>query len=199
MPEDAREATLKRLLDAHRRLAARPAGRLVLHADDAALLAASRRRRRRVRRHGRAVEVQASRRPKLLELEQELIDKADIVFTGGRASTRRRRTATTTSIASRRRSTARISARRARASSTPPTRKTCPRPRLGFYGVIDERFDTELLGQGRGDASRLVVRHGRPGREDRGRGPAAPAQHPLPRLQDLRRSCRPICRAGTSR
>ena len=48
MPEDAREAALKRLLDAHIAVDPRRAGRLVLHADDAALLAASRRRRHRL-------------------------------------------------------------------------------------------------------------------------------------------------------
>ena len=60
---------------------------------------------------------------------------------------RRRRTATTTSIASRRRSTARISAKARARQFDPADQEDLPRPRLGFYGVIDERFDTELLDQ----------------------------------------------------
>ena len=31
-------------------------------------------------------------------------------------------------------------------ADTRPTRPRLPRPRLGFYGVIDERMDLELLG-----------------------------------------------------
>ena len=64
---------------------------------------------------------------------------------------------------------------RALDAPSPPTRPACPRPRLGFYGVVDERMDLELLGRRGRRPARLVARHGRPGGEDRPGRPAAAA------------------------
>lgn len=63
---------------------------------------------------------------KLLDLEQELIERADIVFTGGSSLTRRKSAGTRTSTASPRRSTLRTFARREPTSLIRPTRRTCP-------------------------------------------------------------------------
>ncbi len=103
----------------------RPADRLVLYADDAALLARSRRRPDRVRRDGRAQQVQ-------VRAGASARAGAGADRQGGHRLHRRIEPVRgeegpprATSTASRRRSTARISPRRARGSSTPPTRKTC--------------------------------------------------------------------------
>ena len=87
----------------------------------------------------------ASRRSKLLELEQELIDKADIVFTGGSSlyEAKKDRHDNVHCFPS---SVDRVHFLKARARQFDPAdQEELPRPRLGFYGVIDERFDTELL------------------------------------------------------
>ena len=78
--------------------------------------------------------------PRLLELEAELFERADLVFTGGYSL---------------------YEAKRSRHSSVHPfpssvdiahfararaIRHENDRPTLGFYGVLDERFDIDLLG-----------------------------------------------------
>ena len=81
----------------------------------------------------------------LLELEQELIDKADIVFTGGSSlyEAKKDRHPNVHCFPS---SVDRAHFAKARARQFDPAdQEDLPRPRLGFYGVIDERFDTELL------------------------------------------------------
>jgi UDP-galactopyranose mutase len=81
----------------------------------------------------------------LLELEQDLIDKADIVFTGGSSlyEAKKNRHPSVHCFAS---SVDRAHFAKARAKLFDPVdQEDLPRPRLGFYGVIDERFDTELL------------------------------------------------------
>ncbi|HET8749203.1 MAG TPA: glycosyltransferase, partial [Sphingomicrobium sp.] len=82
---------------------------------------------------------------KLLELEQALIDKADIVFTGGSSlyEAKKDRHANVHCFPS---SVDRAHFAKARARTFDPAdQEDLPKPRLGFYGVIDERFDTELL------------------------------------------------------
>jgi len=82
---------------------------------------------------------------KLLELEQALIDKADIVFTGGSSlyEAKKDRHANVHCFPS---SVDRAHFAKARARLFDPAdQEDLPKPRLGFYGVIDERFDTELL------------------------------------------------------
>jgi UDP-galactopyranose mutase len=81
----------------------------------------------------------------LLDLEQELIDRADIVFTGGSSlfEAKKDRHDNVHCFPS---SVDRTHFIKARARQFEPAdQEDLPRPRLGFYGVIDERFDTELL------------------------------------------------------
>jgi UDP-galactopyranose mutase len=82
---------------------------------------------------------------RLLELEQELIDKADIVFTGGSSlyEAKKDRHPNVHCFPS---SVDRTHFAKARGGLFDPAdQEDLPRPRLGFYGVIDERFDTELV------------------------------------------------------
>ena len=82
---------------------------------------------------------------KLLDLEQELIDKADLVFTGGTSlyEAKRDRHASVHLFPS---SVDRAHFAKARGGQFDPAdQEELPRPRLGYYGVIDERFDVELL------------------------------------------------------
>jgi hypothetical protein len=81
----------------------------------------------------------------LLDLEQELIDRADIVFTGGSSlfEAKKDRHDNVHCFPS---SVDRAHFCKARARQFEPgDQEDLPRPRLGFYGVIDERFDTALL------------------------------------------------------
>lgn len=81
----------------------------------------------------------------LLDLEQELIDRADLVFTGGSSlyEAKKDRHDSVHLFPS---SVDRCHFAKARATQFDPAdQEELPRPRLGFYGVIDERFDIELL------------------------------------------------------
>ena len=83
----------------------------------------------------------------LLELEQELLDRADVVFTGGSSlfEAKKNRHENVHCFPS---SVDRSHFGKARAVLTEPgDQAALPRPRLGFYGVIDERFDIDLLRQ----------------------------------------------------
>jgi len=86
--------------------------------------------------------------PILLQLEQELLDRADVVFTGGasmhRAAEHRHPNihCFPSSIETRH-----FAAARDRSLPDPQDQASAARPRLGFFGVIDERFDIDLLGQ----------------------------------------------------
>ena len=83
----------------------------------------------------------------LLDLEQELIDRADVVFTGGSSlyEAKKDRHPNVHCFPS---SVDRAHFAKARARSFDPAdQEDLPRPRLGFYGVIDERFDTALLAE----------------------------------------------------
>jgi UDP-galactopyranose mutase len=146
MPEDAREAALERLLDAHAALIHGPLIawyytpmmlRFSRHLDTSAVI------------YDAMDELSKFRfaPAKLLELEQELIDKADLVFTGGSSlyEAKKDRHPSVHCFPS---SVDRTHFMKARAGQFDPAdQEDLPRPRLGFYGVIDERFDTELLGQ----------------------------------------------------
>jgi UDP-galactopyranose mutase len=144
MPDDAREAALKRLLDAH---VASIRGPLIALYYTPMLLPFS-----------RHLDVDATvfdamdelskfkfAPVKLLELEQELIDRADVVFTGGSSlyEAKKDRHDNVHCFPS---SVDRAHFCKARARMFDPAdQEDLPRPRLGFYGVIDERFDTDLL------------------------------------------------------
>jgi glycosyltransferase involved in cell wall biosynthesis len=83
--------------------------------------------------------------PNLLELEQELISRADLVFTGGSSlyEAKKDRHDSVHLFPS---SVDRRHFEKARqALAEPDDQVAIPHPRLGFYGVIDERFDTDLL------------------------------------------------------
>ena len=81
----------------------------------------------------------------LLALEQRLLDKADLVFTGGTQlyRSKRERHPSVHRFAS---SVDRAHFGAARiATDDPADQATIPAPRVGWFGVIDERFDRQLV------------------------------------------------------
>jgi len=144
MPEDAREAALKRLLDAH---LASLNGPLIAWYYTPMMLPFSRHLEPAVTVFDAMDELSKFKFApvKLLDLEQELIDRADVVFTGGSSlyEAKKDRHSNIHCFPS---SVDRAHFAKARARQFDPAdQEDLPRPRLGFYGVIDERFDTELL------------------------------------------------------
>jgi glycosyltransferase involved in cell wall biosynthesis len=144
MPEDAREATLQRLLDAH---LASVRGPLIAWYYTPMMLTFSRGIDPDLIVFDAMDELSKFKFApvKLLELEQELIDKADIVFTGGSSlfEAKKDRHPNVHCFPS---SVDRTHFAKARARQFDPAdQEDLPKPRLGFYGVIDERFDIELL------------------------------------------------------
>jgi UDP-galactopyranose mutase len=83
--------------------------------------------------------------PKLLQLEEELFKKADVVFTGGNSLYQAKKNrhhnihAMPSSIDKDHFGQART------LQHEPEDQKSIGFPRLGFFGVVDERFDIELL------------------------------------------------------
>jgi glycosyltransferase involved in cell wall biosynthesis len=83
--------------------------------------------------------------PKLLSLERELFERADVVFVGGRSlyEVKRQQHDNTylfpSSIDLEHFSVAR------REMDDPEDQSAIPHPRIGFFGVLDERLDRELL------------------------------------------------------
>jgi glycosyltransferase involved in cell wall biosynthesis len=83
--------------------------------------------------------------PGLLRLEQALLDRADLVFTGGRSLYEAKRGrhprvfCFPSSI-----DAAHFGQARARRPD-PADQAGIPRPRIGFFGVVDERMDLELV------------------------------------------------------
>ncbi|MFN7132106.1 MAG: glycosyltransferase family 1 protein, partial [Myxococcales bacterium] len=83
--------------------------------------------------------------PELLELEADLLRRADVVFTGGQSLYEAKRDrhhhvhAFPSSVDVAHFAHARDS------QQTPPDQQHIPGPRLGFFGVVDERMDLELL------------------------------------------------------
>ena len=144
MPEAAREATLKRLLDAH---VSTIRGPLITWYYTPMMLPFSRHLEADVVVFDAMDELSKFKfaPEKLLDLEQELIDRADIVFTGGASlfEAKKDRHPNAHCFPS---SVDRAHFCKARARQFDPAdQEDLPKPRLGFYGVIDERFDTELL------------------------------------------------------
>ncbi len=81
----------------------------------------------------------------LKDLEQELLDKADIVFTGG-ASLYQAKKDRHSNIHLFPSSIERDHFGKARSFiESPADQASIPQPRLGFFGVIDERFDPGLI------------------------------------------------------
>jgi UDP-galactopyranose mutase len=85
--------------------------------------------------------------PAMLEMEQRLLSRADLVFTGGRSLYEAKRGrhpqvhCFPSSI-----DAAHFRAAR-RSQQDPADQAAIPRPRIGFFGVVDERMDTGLVGQ----------------------------------------------------
>jgi glycosyltransferase involved in cell wall biosynthesis len=85
--------------------------------------------------------------PELIENEKRLLEKADVVFTGGQSLYEAKRDkhakvfAFPSSIDVKHFNQAR------EITEEPADEQSIPQPRLGFCGVIDERMDIELLGQ----------------------------------------------------
>jgi UDP-galactopyranose mutase len=144
MPEDAREAALKRLLDAH---LASVRGPLIAWYYTPMMLPFSKHVTPDVTVYDAMDELSKFKfAPEhLLDYEQELIDRADLVFTGGSSlyEAKKDRHASVHCFPSSV-DRAHFCKSRARHFDT-ADQEDLPKPRLGFYGVIDERFDTELL------------------------------------------------------
>jgi UDP-galactopyranose mutase len=144
MPDDAREGTLKRLLDAH---LASLKGPLIAWYYTPMMLTFSRHITPDLTVYDAMDELSKFKfAPEhLLDYEQELIDRSDIVFTGGSSlfEAKKDRHDNVHCFPS---SVDRAHFCKARARQFEPgDQEDLPRPRLGFYGVIDERFDTALL------------------------------------------------------
>src|SRR5436190_6606025 len=144
MQEDAREAALERLLEAH---VAAIRGPIVAWYYTPMMLTFSKHLDADLTVYDAMDELSKCKFPpvQLLDLEQELIDRADIVFTGGSSlyEAKKGRHDNVHCFPS---SVDRTHFIKARARQFEPAdQEDLPRPRLGFYGVIDERFDTELL------------------------------------------------------
>ncbi|WP_210466534.1 glycosyltransferase family 1 protein [Rufibacter roseolus] len=83
--------------------------------------------------------------PRLLELEAELLQKADVVFTGGQSlyEAKKDRHKEVYAFPS---SIDKVHFAQARQNQVDPAdQANIPHPRMGFFGVVDERFDIELL------------------------------------------------------
>jgi glycosyltransferase involved in cell wall biosynthesis len=144
MPEEAREASLKRLLDAH--LSALK-GPLVAWYYTPMMLPFSRHLDSSGVVYDCMDELSKFRfaPERLLDLEQELIDRADLVFTGG-SSLYEAKKGRHNSVHCFPSSVDRAHFTKARADLEQPSDQAgLKHPRLGFYGVIDERFDIDLL------------------------------------------------------
>ena len=83
--------------------------------------------------------------PELLERERMLLERADVVFTGGQSlyEAKKNRHARVHAFPSSIEYEHFASARDGLAD--PDDQRDLARPRIGFYGVIDERFDIDLL------------------------------------------------------
>ena len=83
--------------------------------------------------------------PSLTLREEELLDRADVVFTGGQSLFEAKRHAhPNVKVFPSSVDVAHFSMARS-IQADPPDQAHIPRPRLGFFGVIDERMDLELL------------------------------------------------------
>jgi UDP-galactopyranose mutase len=142
--DERREATLTRLLDAH---VASLRGPLIAWYYTPMMLAFSRHITPDVTIYDCMDELSKFKfAPEhLLDFEQELIDRSDLVFTGGSSlyEAKKDRHDNVHLFPS---SVDRAHFAKARAGQFDPAdQENLQRPRLGFFGVIDERFDTELL------------------------------------------------------
>ncbi len=84
---------------------------------------------------------------RLLDLEQELIDRADLVFTGGASLYEAKKDRHDNAHCFPSSVDLKHFAKGRRELPQPADQAELKHPRLGFYGVIDERFDIDLLRQ----------------------------------------------------
>ena len=144
LDEDRREEALRRLLDAHTASCSRP---IVTWYYTPMMLPFSRHLDASAVVYDCMDELSKFRfaPERLLDLEQELIDRADLVFTGG-ASLYEAKKGRHSSVHCFPSSVDRGHFAKARRELEQPADQAELRhPRLGFYGVIDERFDIDLL------------------------------------------------------
>jgi UDP-galactopyranose mutase len=146
MSEERREASLKRLLDAH---VASLRGPLIAWYYTPMMLEFSRHIEASAVVYDCMDELSKFRfaPEKLLGLEQELIDTADLVFTGGSSlfEAKKDRHDSVHLFPS---SVDRVHFSKGRGGLFDPAdQEELSHPRFGYYGVIDERFDIELLGE----------------------------------------------------
>ena len=144
LDEERREAALKRLLDAHVSICPRP---LLAWYYTPMMLDFSRHIDASAVVYDCMDELSKFRfaPERLLDLEQELIGRADLVFTGGASlyEAKKDRHPNVHCFPS---SVDRDHFAKARRELPQPADQAeIKRPRLGFYGVIDERFDIDLL------------------------------------------------------
>ncbi len=84
--------------------------------------------------------------PLLREREAELFHKADLVFTGGQSLYEAKRRQHPRVFAFPSSVDVPHFAQARQPTEDPPDQKDIPHPRLGFFGVVDERMDLDLLG-----------------------------------------------------
>ena len=119
------------------------------------------------------------------EREAQLFDRADVVFTGGQSlyEAKREQHSNIHSFPSSIDAAHFIQARGSQID--PVDQLNIPHPRLGFFGVIDERMDLELLDEvARARPDWQLVMIGPVVKIDSG-GLAAPPEYSLPRRQEL--------------
>lgn len=85
--------------------------------------------------------------PELRDREQELLQRADVVFAGGHHLYEAKRTHHANVHAFPSSVDVAHFAKARTYRGEPADQRPIPHPRFGFYGVIDERFDTALIGQ----------------------------------------------------
>ena len=85
--------------------------------------------------------------PQLLERERELFRRANVVFTGGRSLYEHKRTQHHSVHAFPSSIEAEHFAKALQPQPDPADQAAIPHPRVGFYGVLDERFDRALLAE----------------------------------------------------
>ncbi|WP_332715773.1 UDP-galactopyranose mutase [Sphingomonas sp. ZT3P38] len=98
--------------------------------------------------------------PELIALERELFDVADVVFTGGHSLFEAKRDLHANIHPFPSSVDAAHFARARQAGTDPEDQQSLPHPRLGYYGVVDERMDLQLLAavaDARPDWSIIVV------------------------------------------
>ena len=146
LDEGQREAALKRLLDAHVSVYARP---LVAWYYTPMMLPFSRHLDASAVGYDAMDELSQFKfaPERLLDLEQELLDRADVVFTGGVSLYEAKKDRHANAHCFPSSVDLKHFAKARRELPQPADQADLKHPRLGFYGVIDERFDIDMLRQ----------------------------------------------------